>query len=525
MTKLTQSKTPKNSHAQMLAKNWIMQSADQQGFALLMALVLGLMMTSMAIASVFVAQSDRTNAVQRKTTGAGLFVAEGGAAGLLAQFQKHNNSLLLVRNYDSINPKTNTTYLGPDGVPNSGDEENAGVDEWAGYDPSAQPCFHTMGVGAPSIQTAGQIGTTGSYILKAYRYDPSKKMGTLFVEGTDQGQASYLTLKISVKPDLEEFPGILTTGGMGKPALRGRQVLGSTANVYYPPATSADPSLTGVSAPPDTNRPSYLQATWSAPSDGATGNTVEGKIFACKLNPTLSTAPQGDDLGAIGSTPTNGSTGGLLSLISQPVTALTTLLFGPSTATGTTVTFNTVGTHYYQADSITLSRIQDSLKFDTSKGTVYLYVKGPIHLSGDAQILNYRSDGKPPRVGDLRIVVVGDYQVELSNTSCIQGAFLYNPIDDLDLFTSGQGCPGGRNTNFEGVAWMEGIFSSKNAATNRDIPNWPNKLNHNSTIVPNATSGIAVPSDVSSLSDVLPSIEWPVRYRVEKIDSWQRVRL
>jgi hypothetical protein len=492
--------TPKNVRAQALLRHRLLaanaQSKNCDGFAMLIALMLGLIMTTMAVTSVFLAQSDRTNAIQRKTTGSGLFVAEGGAAGLLAQFQKRNNSLLLVRNYDSINPKTNTTYLGPDGVPNSGDEETAAVDEWIGYDPSAQPCFQSAGVGAPNIRMTGQIGIEGSYTLKAYRYDSNKKIGTLFVEGSDQDQTSYLTLKIAVKPDLEEFPGILTTGGMGKPALRGRPVLGSTANVYYPPATSADSTLTGNSAPADTNRPSYLNAIWSGPNDGASSNNVEGKIFACKLNPTLSTAPQGDNLGAIGGTPT-----------------------------GTTVTFSTPENHYYQADSINLTSLQQSLKFDTTKGPVYLYVKGPINLSGNAQILNYRTDGKPPQVGDLRIVVVGDYQVQLRDTACIQGAFLYNPIDDLDLYTSGKGCPGGRNTNFEGVAWMEGVFSSKNAATNRDIPNWPAKLDHNTTIVPNATSGIAVPSDVSSLSDVISSIDWPVRYRVEKIDSWQRVRL
>ena len=521
-------KTPSNAHtkslknirAQLLANSLrvksLNKSSNQEGFALVMALVLGLMMTSMAVASVFVAQSDRMNAVQRKTTGSGLFIAEGGAAGLLAQFQKRNNSLLLVRNYDAINPKTNTTYLGPDGVPNSGDEETTAVDEWAGYNPSAQPCFQTMGVGAPNIQMSGQIGAGGSYTLKAYRYDPAKKVGTLFVQGSDQGQASYLTLKISVKPDLEEFPGILTTNAMGRPALRGRQVLGSTANVYYPPATSADTSLTGSSSPGDANRASYLNAIWSGPSDigssgscngqcqgqyednetssiRASGDPVEGKIFACKLNPTLSTVPQGIDLKEIKDDKEN-------------------LLNGVAG-----------GIRYYQADSIKLKDGKNSLTVDTTNGPVYLYVKGPVNLSGDAQILNYRSDGKPPRVGDLRIVVVGDNPVQLRDTSCIQGAFLYNPIDDLDLFTSGKGCPGGRNTNFEGVVWMEGIYSSKNSSTNRDIPNYT--LIHNQTIVPNANSGIAVPSDLSSLIDLIPSIDWPVRYRVEKIDAWQRVRL
>jgi hypothetical protein len=496
--------------------------SSQGGFALVLALALGLAMTTMAIAATFVAQSDRSTALQRKTSGSGLFVAEGGMAKMLAQFHQPNNSLLMVRNYDTINPKTGQTYLGPDGVPNSGDEESMAVDEWSGYDLSSKPCFQTAGVGAPNFIKTGSVGSAGTYTLKAYRYDKQKQTGTLFVKGSDQGQESYLTMTVSVKPDLEEFPGILTSAGMGKPALRGRQVLGSTGNIYYPPAKSADPSLTGISAPGDANRASYLNAIWSSAADGSSGDNVEGKIFACVLNPTISTAPQGDNLGAISSPTANQSTG-LSEPILSPMATSANIFLGQSTPTGRTVTFTTTGTHYYQADSVTLTHIQDSLKFDTTNGAVYLYVKGPINLSGDAQIINYRTDGQPPRVGDLRIIVVGDYQVVLQDTACLQGVFLYNPIDDLDLFTSNKGCPSGRNTNFEGVAWMEGIFSSKNAVANRNIPNWSNE--HDVTVVPNATSGIAVPSDLSSLSDVIDSIDWPVRYRIAKIQSWQRVRL
>jgi hypothetical protein len=97
-------------------------ASAQQGFALSLAIGLGLVMTAIGITTILVAQNDRLAAQQRKESGSGLFVAEGGTARMLAQFQKPNNSLLLVRNYDSINPTTNKTYLGPDGVPNSGDE-------------------------------------------------------------------------------------------------------------------------------------------------------------------------------------------------------------------------------------------------------------------------------------------------------------------------------------------------------------------------------------------------------------------
>jgi hypothetical protein len=494
------------------------QASAQQGFALSLAIGLGLVITAIGITTIFVAQNDRQTAQHRKESGSGLFVAEGGTARMLAQFQKPNNSLLLARNYDTINSKTSRTYLGPDGVPNSGDEESTEVDQWSGYDLSATPCFQAAGVSAPNIVKTGMMGTEGSYTLKAYRYDKEKQVGTLLVEGIQREQESYIAVTFSVKPDLEDFPGILTTNSMGKPGLRGRNIIGSTGNVYYSPANSADTSLVGVSTPGDANRSSYLNAIWSGPSDvgsssqscdgqcednksensensGISGDPVEGKIVACKLNPTIPVVSQGTDLKKIKDDKKNrlnGSTGGI---------------------------------SYFQADSIKLKDGKKSLTVDTTDGPVYLYVNGPIDLGKDAQIVNYRTDGKPPRVGDFRIMVIGDHQVTLEDSACIQNVFLYNRKDDLNLFTTDKGCPSGNNTSFEGVAWMESILSSKNSSGNRDIPNYSNALDHNSTVTPNATSGIAVPNDVSSLSDLIEYIDWPVRYRVGEIKSWQRVRL
>jgi hypothetical protein len=520
--------SPKNARAQALIRCRLLavnaQSKNCDGFAMVLALGLGLLMTTLAIGAIFVAQSDRTNAVQRKTTGSSLSVAEGGTANILAQFQKPNNSLLLVRNYDTINPTTGKTYLGPDGVPNSGDEESSTVDEWSGYDQSAKPCFQAAGIGAPNLIKTGEISAGSAYTLKAYRYDPQKQVGTLFVEGEEQSKPVYLTVTLSVQPELGTFPGILATNGMGKAGLRGRVVLGSTSNVYFPPNTSANPALTGSSAPGDINRASYLDAMYSGSSDGASGDSVEGKIFACRLTPTLPVVPQGANVGAI--TDQNvGFLNGATSTSNTYQAGSTNITLSQGSASGSTVTFDTTGIHYFQASSINLTSRQTSLKVDTTSGPVYLYVNGPVNLSGNAQIVNYRTDGLPPRVGDLRIMVMGDYRVTLRDTACFQDIFLYNPIDDLNLLTSGSGCPSGRNTNFEGVVWMESILSSKNSLLNRDIPNYTNALAHNLTLTPNATSGIAVPSDLTSLSDVFESVDWPVRYRIGEVKTWQRKRL
>ena len=520
--------TPKNARVQTLIRYRLLAAKAQpkncDGFAMVLALGLGLMMTTLAIGAIFVAQSDRTNAVQRKATGSSLSVAEGGMANLLAQFQKPNNSLLLVRNYDTINPTTGKTYLGPDNIPNSGDEENSTVDEWSGYDQSSKPCFQAAGIGAPNVIKTGAISAGSTYTLKAYRYDPQKQLGTLFVEGQEQSKPVYLTVTLSIQPELGSFPGILATNGMGKAGLRGRVVLGSTSNVYFPPSTSANPALSGSSAPGDLNRASYLDAMYSGPSDGASGDSVEGKIFACRLIPTLPVMPQGINVGAI--TDQNvGSLNGATSTNRTYQAGTTNITLSQGSANGSTVTFDTTGIHYFQADSINLTSRQTSLQVDTTNGPIYLYVNGPVNLSGNAQIVNYRTDGRPPRVGDFRIMIVGDYRVTLRDTACLQGIFLYNPIDDLNLLTGGSGCPSGRNTSFEGVVWMESILSSKNNSLNRDIPNYSNAQDHNLSVTPKSTSGIMVPNDLSSLSDVFQYVDWPIRYRIGEVKSWQRKRL
>jgi hypothetical protein len=162
---------------------------------------------------------------------------------------------------------------------------------------------------------------------------------------------------------------------------------------------------------------------------------------------------------------------------------------------------------------------------DTTAGPVYLYLSGganSIVLRNSAQILNIRTDGQPPQVGDFRIMSAGDDSINLFDTSCIQNAFVYLPMDQLNVYTTGSGCPGGQNTNFEGVVWVEELLFSKNAASNRNVTlAWQNI--QNTTVIPNATSGIAVPDDLSSLSSLVKYINWPTRYRYGAIKNWQRV--
>jgi hypothetical protein len=476
------------------------------GFALPMALALGMVMLAFAGTSILVAQGNRNNAVQRRTTGASVLVSDGAISRALLALSESNNSVLLIRNYDPVDTNTGKNYLGADGIPKSGDESGTALNQWTGYNPSSAPCFQQAGRGAPSIALSGVIGPNETYTIRAYRYDKQKKQGTLLVEGNYKGQISLVAVTLSIAPILDDFPGLIGIyhwSHLGTLALRGREILGTKGNIYYSPASSSDSSLTAYSKPGDTTRPNYLNALWSAANDGASGDTVEGKIFACTLSLNIPAgAVASTNLGLINTSQTIKGTGG---------TVITP----------------------YQIDKIDLAN-SDTLTVDTTGGPVQINIpnKGnpgysPDHsitLRSTAKIINIRTDGQPPRVGDLRIMIYGNNQTNLYDKTCIQNAFLYASEDEFRLLTTGPGCPGGRNTNFEGVIWAEEILSSKNASSNRPITySGTGGSEYDSLVTPNATSGIAVPDDVSSLSDLLEYVDWPARYRYGSIENWQRV--
>ena len=465
-------------------------------------------MLAFAGTSLLVAQGARNTAYQRKISGAALLVSDSAVSRALIQLNNPNNGVLLARNYDPINPATGQNYLGADRIPNSGDETATAVDQWTGYNPSGSPCFQQQGLGAPDIALTGTIASNETYRILAYRYSSQTQTGTLLVQGTYQGQLSTVAVTLTIQPVLDNFPGVLGIGAgygtLGTVALRGRQVLGRKGNIYYYPNSSADNSLTGYSPPGNASRPSYLNALYSSNAqDGANGDTVGGTIYACQVVPNLPFAGLGPNLGTITTSQTISGTGG---------TAPT----------------------YFQVNNIALAN-SDTLTVDTTGGPVVLEVtnKGNvgwqpergITLTNNAKILNIRTDGQPPRVGDFRIMISGNSQVNLYNTTCIQNAFLYSNQDELRLLTSGPGCPSGQNTNFEGVVWAEEILSSKNNATNQPVSTYTGGAGQefDTLVTPGATSGIEVPDDLTSLTDLLPYLNYPIRYKYRTIQNWQRI--
>jgi hypothetical protein len=428
-----------------------------QGFTLVVAMAIGVIMLLLTTTLITKAQQDQAISTTRSRTSNSLAVAEGGMARTLAELIKAHNSVLLTRSYDPLNLQTNKTYFGPDGILNNGDEEAAAVNEWSNI-----PASCGAAATPPSITYTGAIGANGQYTLKAYRYNASNKTGTFLVEGKEKTGTSYLVVTTAISSSVV-FPGVVS---MEQTELSGRRILGGNGNIYYDPALSSNPSLTGSAAPGAANRDAYLNAIRSGSAFGFSDN-VAGTVTACKLALKLSISPQGTDLGTLKDTQTLPSSGSIT---------------------------------YYQAKKVELKGTS-TVSFDTTTGKVYFYVDD-FKMEGNSKIRNVRTDGRPPQVGDLRIIGTGGKNFDLKDNACIETAFFYNPSGHLDLGTSGDGCPSSGETNVDGVVWVQYL--------------------HNNSASP---AGIAVPEDVSSLSDILNDLNLPIRSKLNGVLNWQRVKL
>jgi hypothetical protein len=480
------------------------------GFALPLAMGLGLVMMALAATATIVAQSDRQTSMLRRDSSSSNLVTEGGIARLLVQLRAPQNSILLSRNYDSINSHTGKLYLGADGTPHSGDEGGPAVNQWTNYPSTIHPCAATAGVGTPNIAMSGSLddtpGQINEYTLRAYRYNPTTNLATLLVEGRHGKSGSppsstYIMVKLSVLPAPNYFPGLLVSQTA---YLQGRSILGAAGNLFvaYDDNDSWEsrntPYLNGVSAPGDTTRPTYLNAIFSGVTDGYSTNPVAGKIVTCNFTHTLPL-------------PVTGSFVGSFDLNSSR-----------------TITAPNSGVNHYRASKIDLS--DEVVDVDTTKGPVYIHVQGTFYMRGTSKIINRRSDGKPPRVGDLRFLMTAGSgnEIAMFDSACIQNAFIYNPESDLQIQTKGDAtkvnaC--GRQASVEGVVWVEDVLSSRNTTTTRRDPDQDGDIRPYST-VPGTTPdvhGVRVPDDLSSLKDILEKINWPIQHKFGEIKSWQKV--
>ncbi len=110
--------------------------SSEQGFAIPIAMGLGLFMILIGATMIMRSQGDQVTASAQKGAAQSLAVTEGGVSRSLSTLNQFNKGFLLRLNYDPINPDpinpaNSKTYLGPDGILNNGDGENTAVNQWS----------------------------------------------------------------------------------------------------------------------------------------------------------------------------------------------------------------------------------------------------------------------------------------------------------------------------------------------------------------------------------------------------------
>jgi hypothetical protein len=254
---------------------------SEQGFAMPIALGLGFVMLLIGATMIMRSQGDQVTASAQKVTAQSLAVNEGGIARSLSKLNQFYPHLLRL-NYDPINTATSKIYLGPDGIPNSGDEGTTAVDQWSSP-PNPPPCTPTGSL--PSGLISGSVGS-GSYQIRAYRYrDPDgipntgDEIGNLLIEGQQGSAVSQLQVSMpitrSTVASAGSFPGLYASNRIN---LGNNDVLkviggnGSAANVICRDCpVPSNQCVNGAPTPAGLN-----SAVGRGPKSGIDGNIIIG---------------------------------------------------------------------------------------------------------------------------------------------------------------------------------------------------------------------------------------------------------
>jgi hypothetical protein len=95
------------------------------GFALPLAVGLGLSMILIGMTLIARSSDDQVNSLVQNSTTKSLGIAEASLSRISSILNQGNNRLFLSLNYDPLNTNItpNKNFLGPNGIPNSGDEQ------------------------------------------------------------------------------------------------------------------------------------------------------------------------------------------------------------------------------------------------------------------------------------------------------------------------------------------------------------------------------------------------------------------
>ena len=433
----------------------------EQGFAIPIAMGLGLIMILIATMMIVRSQGDQVTASAQKGAAQNVVLTEGGVTRSLSTLNQYKNGSLLILNYDSINPTTNKTYLGPDGILNNGNEESAAVDQWSNP-PTSVACSSSGSL--PNNLLSSTINS-GNYQIKAYRYqnpdgvpDTSDEIGTLLVEGKQGSAASQIQISMQIVSDplAGSFAGLyasnsISLGNNDIMKALGSGNTGSSANVICKNCT-VPPSQCSASGP--------TQAGLESAVNKGSNSVVDGKIFI------------GDpQLPAVPTSPTNtcsSTSGAACSLSISSVSSGMTLPRAIDVTNRTTWQIAPSEPYHYVVNSINLSG-NDVITVNTSTAPVYLYVSGNVSLSGYGGIAHTGSPerlrlyGKPADTNNSN-----DQSITVSGGSSTSNMFIYAP--DATVGING----GSSDPDIQGAVWAKTWNgSSSNNAEIRVPDNMP----------------------------------------------------
>lgn len=382
-------------------------STSDQGFALPLAVGMGLIMIVVGMTMIVRSQNDQVTASLQKQTSQGLAIAEGGTARILGLLNDNYHPLLR-RSYDP-----------------SGRLGSNSIDEWSSLS-DAPPCFSTATLGDDLLTgriSSDNSSTPTNYTLLAYRYDDpdgapdsGDETGTLLVRGEDLDSDSVSVIEQSFKIDeatgSANFPGLLATNiNLGN-----NDVLGAVAGNV----ACTDPANCPVSQCVDGEPTEQgLRDAIGAKNNGV----VQGEIRVGNTEwPPLPTAPSGaTNLGDIGGSMTLPNGGTLID-----------------------------DAYHYIVGNINLTG-SNTLTINTSPtARVYLYVTGNISMGGSTAITHsglasdFRIYGNPADSNDSN-----DQTFTLNGGANTTNVFIYAP--DATVGING----GSSNPDLSGAVWAK----------------------------------------------------------------------
>ena len=395
---------------------------SKQGFALPIAMGLGLIMILIAATMMMRSQGDQVTASAQKNTAQNLTVAEAGIARTLSKLNLEQARPLLELAYD------------PDHLINSNTPDN----QWASFTapPLINSCDDTSKTASQLVPLTDNISSgasAGTYNLLAYRYDSANQTGTLLLEGqTNNGLQANSTIKVNLKIDRYTPPSGLGSMAAEDINLGQNDVIGSiscTSRTLCPLSCTTNPTL------------SELRTAIGASSS----NAVITNPTSPSLNPVINigsvTLPSVPSVPA-GITPSN------LGAVTQNATPLVI----PSAAE--IVTYTAAGypagtPYYYSISSINRRPIHINTSVIGST-PVYLYISGNINQQGNDDI---RPVLGLPEPGQIRIYGAStNGTLPTSQTFSMSGNACTMGIDG-----GGSGCSSGAaaGANIFGAAWVK----------------------------------------------------------------------